>query len=68
MLQRNVNFERIFVRPFVIALLAIKTIRAVHNSSMIDHVTVTAELAFAKLANVCHIHMLSPKMMPYIDT
>ena len=53
---------------FVITLRAIKNIWAVRNSSVIDHVAVTAELAIAKLANVCHIHMLCPKMMPYIDT
>ena len=52
----------------VITLTTIENIGAVHNSSMINHVAVTAELNIAKLANMCHIHMLCPKMMPYVDT
>ena len=51
----------------VTTLSAIENIGAVRNSSVINHVAVTAELDIAKLANVSQNHMLCPKMMPYVD-
>ena len=51
----------------VTTLSAIENIGAVRNSSVINHVAVTAELDIAKLANVYYNHMLCPKMMPYVD-